>query len=261
MKAFIQSIGLQAPGLEGWQVSKAVLRGERAYQSSPLSPYSPAFLPANERRRTTDTIRLGLRSAQDTLAAYPGEPPMLMPTLFACVDGDTEISAKMTAAILADEPMVSPIHFHNSVHNAPAGYWMIGQKNRAPSSSISVGEYQLANSFVEAITQLSEGWEALLLVMYDLPIDPIIETYQPDMQAFGVGFLLTLTPNEHTLAEINLNVDHQACLPPLPCEWFGANQSAQVLPLLKGLARGEAGEQICALSPALSLRLQWTPIA
>ena len=33
MKAFIQSIGLQAPGLEGWQVSQAVLRGERAYQS------------------------------------------------------------------------------------------------------------------------------------------------------------------------------------------------------------------------------------
>ncbi|MFA6698583.1 MAG: beta-ketoacyl synthase chain length factor [Thiomicrospira sp.] len=261
MKAFINSVGLQAPGLEGWQDSAAILRGERPYQFQPLSPYSPAFLPANERRRTTDTIRLGLRSAQDTLGAYLGEMPASIPTLFACVDGDTEISAKMTAAILADEPMVSPIHFHNSVHNAPAGYWMIGQKNRAPSSSISVGEYQLANSFVEAITQLSEGWEALLLVMYDLPIDPIIETYQPDMHAFGVGFLLSLNQNEHTLAELNLQVNQQACPSPSPCKWFGANQSAQVLPLLKGLARGEAGEQICALSPALSLRLHWTPIA
>jgi hypothetical protein len=166
----------------------------------------------------------------------------------------------MTSAILADEPMVSPIHFHNSVHNAPAGYWMIGQKNTAPSSSISVGAYQVANSFLEAITQLAEGHEQLLLVMYDLPIDPIIESYQPPMTAFGVGFLLSAQPSPQTLAGLQIQWVAQPCETAQIVTPFGENAAAQVWPLLQGLAQQAVTTWRYPLSDCLSADITLTPM-
>lgn len=254
MIAYIESIGLQAPGLEGWQDSLQILLGKTPYESLPLSKYSPQFLPANERRRTTPTIKLALRTAEATVQNYTHADIASMPTLFCCVDGDTEISAKMTRAILQDEPMVSPIHFHNSVHNAPAGYWMIGQGNQQAASAISAGQYQIGNSLIEAMSQLHETTPKMLLVMYDLPIDPIIETYQPDIQPFGVGLVISLQKTEKSLAKLELNLNPgQKNLPRE--EWFGENSAAQLLPLLKTLAQRQNGTFHYPLSDALHATL------
>lgn len=259
MKAYIESIGLQAPGLESWQASKVILAGQESLEVKPLSKYAPNFLPANERRRTTPTIRLALRTAQDTLEAAPKKIAELkMPTLFACVDGDTEISAKMTAAILADEPMVSPIHFHNSVHNAPAGYWMIGQNNDCASSSISAGEYQVANTWLEAMTQLNEITGQIMLVMYDLPIDEIIESFQPEILPFGAGFILSRVASSRALAEVSLElINESSTIFTEPT--YGLNAAAQIMPLLQGLARNEQISQSYPISSKLSAKITWKP--
>ncbi|MDG4811607.1 beta-ketoacyl synthase chain length factor [Hydrogenovibrio sp. 3SP14C1] len=236
MIAYIESIGLQAPGLEGWQNSLPILQGQTPYESLPLSKYSPQFLPANERRRTTPTIKLALRTAQETVQNYSTEDIASMPTLFCCVDGDTEVSAKMTHATLQDDPMISPIHFHNSVHNAPAGYWMIGQGNQQAASAISAGQYQIGNSLVEAMTQLDETHSKVLLVVYDLPIDPIIESFQPDIQSFGFGLILTVQKTEKSIAQLNLSLNPGRASSPQN-NWCGDNIAAQFLPALKTIAR------------------------
>ncbi len=259
MKAYIEHIGLQAPGLEGWEASQTILTGGAPYQSEPLSKYSPQFLPANERRRTTPTIKLALRTAEETVTGYTPEAIAAMPTLFACVDGDTEISAKMTSAILQDEPMISPIHFHNSVHNAPAGYWMIGQRNQQAASAISAGEYQIANSFIEALSQLSDTHPKVLLVVYDLPIDPIIENYQPEMQPFAFGLVLTYQPSQQSLAELTLSLAPGEVQAPKSA-WFGDNIAAQALPLLQSLAQYQSGEFAFPISSKLTANLALTPL-
>lgn len=260
MKAYIEHIGLQAPGLEGWEASQAILKGEEPYAFAPLSKYSPQFLPANERRRTTSTIKLALRTAEETVSDYTPDAIAAMPTLFACVDGDTEISAKMTSAILQDQPMVSPIHFHNSVHNAPAGYWMIGQQNHQAATAISAGEYQIANSFIEALTQLSDKHPKVLLVVYDLPIDPIIESHQPKRQAFAFGLVLSRHATENSQAWLELSLHPHPCPTPVN-EDFGDNVAAGFWPLLAALAKRQTAELHAPASASLSAHLKMTPVA
>lgn len=257
MIAYIEHIGLQAPGLEGWKDSLQILQGHLPYKAEPLSKYSPQFLPPNERRRTTPTIKLALRTAESAVQEYSKADIANMPTLFCCVDGDTEISAKMTRAILQDEPMVSPIHFHNSVHNAPAGYWMIGQGNQQAASAISAGQYQVGNSLIEGMSQLHETSSKILLVMYDLPVDPVIETYQPEMTVFGVGLIISFQKTENSLAKLELSLTPGQVTPPKD-EWFGENGAAQLLPLLKALAKRQDETFQYPLSKALYATLTIT---
>ncbi|WP_178862911.1 beta-ketoacyl synthase chain length factor [Thiomicrorhabdus cannonii] len=254
MIAYIDSVSVQAPGMEGWEPACAVLRGEQPYEFAPLSKYAPAFLPANERRRTTDTIKLALRTAEACTADYADDAIAAMLTLFASVDGDTAISAQMTTAILEDEPMISPIQFHNSVHNAPAGYWMIGKGNRQAASAISAGDYQLANSLLEGLSQLDANHPQLLLVAYDLPIDPVIETFQPKIEPFAFGMVLSAQPSPRCLAKIQLSLVQQ------PSEvtshpLFGDNRAAQIWPLLASLARHQNGLHLLPLSNSQSLQI------
>ncbi|WP_024850529.1 beta-ketoacyl synthase chain length factor [Hydrogenovibrio kuenenii] len=258
MIAYIESIGLQAPGLEDWDASQPVLQGKQPYQSEPLSKYSPGFLPANERRRTTDTIKLALRTAENTVKNYSQEEVSKLPTLFACVDGDTQVSAKMTTAILQEEPMISPIHFHNSVHNAPAGYWMIGQNNMHAASSISAGKYQLSNTLIEAMTLLDDTTPKVMVVLYDLPIDPVVETYQPEIALFGCGLVLTQQETSRSMAKIELTLVQQ----PSKREndaWFGQNFAADFMPLLKALAANQTGKLLHPVSSALSAEITVAP--
>jgi hypothetical protein len=260
MNAYIQAIGLQAPGLEGWCQSHSVLTGERPYQAIPLTHYSPQFLPPNERRRTTDTIKLALRTAEDTTRDLDDTTRSTLPAIFACVDGDTAISAQMTQAILSDEPMVSPIHFHNSVHNAPAGYWMIGQRNHQAASAVSAGDHQLGNALLETCSQLDNLTSDVMLILYDLPIDPIIETYQPDRVPFGAGLILSQTPAPGALAQIEIDLEPSP--PPVESNknWFGANPAAQILPLLQAIAKGQPGRFAYSLSAECTLSVRLTLI-
>lgn len=272
MIAYIESVGLQAPGLEGWRASQPILQGQKPYQAEKLTPYSPGFLPANERRRTTDTIKLALRTAENTVENYSQDAISNLPTLFACVDGDTQISAKMTTAILQDEPMISPIHFHNSVHNAPAGYWMIGQKNHTAASSISAGHYQIGSSLLEAITTLTEQNPKIMVVWYDLPVDPILEIFQPDIAPFGCGFILTKNPDENTLAKVEFTLESAEIegshkqeseseqTKAWQDEWFGNNRAATCLPLLKSLAQKKHDTFYFPMSEKLKAHIALQPL-
>ena len=64
ISAYLHGIGLLAPGLESWQQTQSILRGDTPYQPNEVKLVAPTLLPANERRRTTRTIRLALQVAQ-----------------------------------------------------------------------------------------------------------------------------------------------------------------------------------------------------
>lgn len=259
MKAYIEAIGLNATGLESWLGSQTILTEQEAYQATPLSKYSASFLPANERRRATKTVNLALRTAEETVQHYSQDAIQQMPTLFACVDGDTEISAKMTTAILMEQPMISPIHFHNSVHNAPAGYWMIGQRNRQAASAISAGQYQLANTFIETLTQLSKISPKVLLVAYDSPIDPVIKSYQPQTAPFSFGLVLSLHQNKKSIAKFTLNLQQQQTQTNNH-PWFGENMAAQFLPILQAIAQKKDIKMSFPLSSHISTQINIHPL-
>jgi len=165
LTATIEGIGFWAPGLPDWNAAVAYQRDGTLPDGAPARP-SPQLLPPNERRRAPDSVAVALDVALAACTAA-GRDPKTLPSVFASMHGDLAITDYMCAT-LADQPTsVSPIRFHNSVHNAAAGYWTIGAGAMAPATSISAFDATFAQGLVEACTQLATGAEAVLLVGYD----------------------------------------------------------------------------------------------
>lgn len=237
---FVDHISLMAPGLESWPQAQQVLRGEAPYQPQPLPPLTPSLLPANERRRITTTIKLALQLAQDALqeAAVPAAE---VQAVFASSAGDSDITDRLCRALALPERPVSPIHFHNSVHNAPAGYWAIAVASRAASTSVAAGSGTFAAGLLEAATQVLVERAPVLLVAYDAQPPAALMAPSGVRQSFGLAMLLMPQAGAATLGELSLALgsgSESACTGELERLRLD-NPIARSLPLLTALARGE----------------------
>ncbi len=224
MRAHILGVGVTAPDIADFsELQKKVKQDFQSDVTQPLAKYSPTFLPANERRRTTATIKLALKTAEEALTDYYSRsqsPETQVPVVFISKDGDTFISARMCQTVADEEPLISPTQFHNSVHNAPAGYWMIGQQNQAPATAISAGEYSVANGLLEAVLQSQETKTPVLVVIYDNPLDELMPVKASGKSGVPFAFALVLEAmsdgNEtqnHTLGlELKISSANQATL-------------------------------------------------
>ncbi|HKJ71134.1 MAG TPA: beta-ketoacyl synthase chain length factor, partial [Gammaproteobacteria bacterium] len=185
----ILGAGVTAPGLPDWPSGRAVLAGQRAPAAEPLAPFRPDFLPRNERRRTTRTIKLALQVAQQAAGERPGRDPELA-TVFASSCGDTEVAVAICRSLAQPGRPVSPIQFHNSVHNAAAGYWSIGWGSPAPSVSLGAYDGSVGAGLLEATTQVLADGRQVLLVAYDLPPPPPLDAIRPLASPFAAALLL-----------------------------------------------------------------------
>lgn len=130
MKAlFIEAVGLVAPGLPTWNDSLPVLSGQTPYVPAELPAYQTQLLPPNERRRLTASVRLAFRVAEDALRGAD-LPASDLATVFASSDGDLEVLHRINHSLAQPARTVSPTDFHNSVHNATAGYWSMAVSAR-----------------------------------------------------------------------------------------------------------------------------------
>ncbi len=165
LHATIEGIGFWAPGLPSWTLAQAFARGEGAPLETPGRP-SPQLLAPNERRRAPDTVAVSLDAA---LAACQdaGRDPATLPSVFTSTHGDLAITDYMCTTLANDPLSVSPTKFHNSVHNAAAGYWTIGAGATAAATAISAHSGSFAQGLLEALSQLAAGEDAVLLVGYD----------------------------------------------------------------------------------------------
>ena len=75
------------------------------------------------------------------------------------LDGITDY---MSETLAGDDPAsISPTRFHNSVHNAAAGYWTIGAHCMQAATAISAYDASFAEGLLEALMQLDAGAEAV----------------------------------------------------------------------------------------------------
>jgi hypothetical protein len=93
--------------------------------------------------------------------------PASLPSVFASTHGDLAITDYMCATLADDPRAVSPTRFHNSVHNAAAGYWTIGSGCVQATTAISSYDASFAQGLLEAMSQLAAGAAQVLLVAYD----------------------------------------------------------------------------------------------
>lgn len=259
MKAYIEGIGVYAQGLQGWRDAQAVMRGERTRGAQPLARYKPALLPANERRRATDIVRIAFGACEDAIGERTGEARQLA-AVFASSGGDYAVHDRICRTLLDDEPMVSPTLFHNSVHNAAAGYWSIATGAMAPSVSLSAFDDSVAAGLLEAMPLLEQDGLPCLLVCADCEVAGPMRRCRPIEESFACALWLAPERSANALASIEVTLHPQntaetACGDPGLERLRRNNPAARILPLLHLLASGGHGEVRLARSAGGSVRI------
>jgi hypothetical protein len=189
LAAQIEGIGLLGPGLDGWTGSVALLEGRSLYIAQPTMLPVPDGLPPAERRRIGGVVKLALGvGLQATSKA--GLDPAALPAVFASSGGDGYNCHEICQALSLDERMISPTRFHNSVHNAAAGYWGIATGSTAASNALCAFDASFAAGLLEAVTQVAVDQTRVLLVAYDAQYPMPLFMKRPIPEAFGVAFVL-----------------------------------------------------------------------
>lgn len=242
---YLESVGVFAAGLEGWDAARRVLAGEAAYQSVSLPKYKPALLPANERRRATGLVRLAFGACEDAVGERLEEAAGLA-AVFAASGGDYLINDQICRTVAGAEPMVSPTQFHNSVHNAAAGYWSIATGSKAPSVSLSAYDYTVGAGLIEALTLVAVERLPTLLALYDNTVDWPMKGKRLVRDPFAAAFWLSPESSPYSLAKLELHLQESPCeqLPLVDAQLESlrlGNPAARSLPLLQLLATRCAG--------------------
>ena len=248
MRVFVESVGILAPGLAGWAASRAVLAGAAPYRAAELSLPNLDVLPAVERRRTGLPVKLAIAVGQDALAGSVRSAAELA-TVFTSSGGDGEVIQEICITLAGTDRQVSPTRFHNSVHNAPSGYWGIAMQSRAPSISLCAFDWSFAAGLIEAAAQASVAGDAVLMIAYDLPYPEPLRAVRPVSAPFGAALLLTRDRDSRSIAALELVVSRDrnrtsrhddAGLESLR----RGNPCARGLPLLAALARQRPDEVV-----------------
>ena len=148
MRLHVEAAGVLAPGLPGWDAARAVLAGEQLHAGGDMVPIEAASLPPAERRRSSPTVRLAIAAAEQALQRSR-RPAAEMAMVFASYEAAGVITHQLCEA-LAGTREVSPTQFHNSVHNAPSGYYSIAMNVKHAAASVCRGPWSFAAGLLHA---------------------------------------------------------------------------------------------------------------
>lgn len=237
-QAYVHGVGLAAPGLPDWQSGQGVLRGDEAYRPEPLPVFRTTLLPRNESRRTGVGVGLAFRVAEQ--ACDVGQAATLS-TVFASAAADINIADRICSAVNTPARAVSPTHFHNSVHNAAAGYWSIATGSRAPANSLSGGRDSFAVAFREAWATLALEDTPVLLVCFDAAGSGMLHDARRDIHdSFALALLLSRQAPGALARLSRPELTPESATPmadPVLERFRQCNPAAHGLPLLTALAR------------------------
>lgn len=250
LEASIAGIGFWTGGLPDWDSARAFVTAGTLPADAPARPSSQLLAP-NERRRAPETVAVALNVALAACTAA-GRDPALLPSVFASTHGDLAITDYMCATLVDAPRTISPTKFHNSVHNAAAGYWSIGAGAQEPATAISAYSATFAQGLLEALVQIATGSEAVLLVAYDgTATGPLAKT-SPSSGLLGGALLLVRdrVPDTTRLSLRLGNVDtavasEVAAAGPLS-ERAARNAMSPILPVFEALALRAANVSLSA---------------
>jgi len=245
IRMYLENVGLRAPGLDGWTTGSEVLAGRVPYTASPIVVPECRLLPPAERRRAVPNVKLALAVADEAAPSADGKRPALA-TIFASSAGDSRTLHEILQVLASPERDVSPTRFHNSVHNAPAGYWHIASGCHEASTSISCYDGSFAAGLLEAAAQIATEGQPLLLVAYDLPFPAPLDLVRPIGSSFGAALHLTAEATPRSLVQLDVQLV-RSVEPPTRMEEPAlehlriGNPAARSLPLLKLVAEACSG--------------------
>lgn len=201
MQAWIEGIGVLAPGLPDWTTARAVLRGEAAHEAVAAAIPASPWLPPAERRRTGTAVRLALAVGREAVE-HCGRARESLATVFTSSGGDGDNVHALCETLASDDREVSPTRFHNSVHNAPAGYWGVATGCREPSTSLCAHDASFAAGLLEALAWVSQENTAVLLVAYDTPYPEPLHAVRPIAASVGIALVLAPQRTDRAIAGV-----------------------------------------------------------
>jgi hypothetical protein len=242
LRACIQGIGVLGPGLRNWSSAASILRGMERYQPARSVLPPPIALPAAERRRAGRVIRLALAVGAEALA-QAGSEAHAVPSVFSSSGGDGDNCHEICVALAGAERAISPTRFHNSVHNAPAGYWSIAHGCTEPSVSLCAYDASFGAGLLEALAQVALEARSVLLLAYDADYPPPLSARRTIPDAFGVGVLLAPPDSIPAVATLRVGLCPDAATTLRDTELERLRRSipaARCLPLLQRLAESRS---------------------
>uniref|UniRef100_UPI00286F7135 beta-ketoacyl synthase chain length factor n=1 Tax=Paraburkholderia sp. TaxID=1926495 RepID=UPI00286F7135 len=204
--------------------------------------------------------------------AASGRDAATLASVFTASGGDGVNCHAICETLSTDDRQLSPTRFHNSVHNAAAGYWSIASKARASANVLCAHDASFAAGLLEALAQVAVDRVPTLLVAYDCEYPEPLRTVRPIADAFGVALVLTPVAHDDADADESGNesgnagtrVCIEAKLTDAPATQLDApelealrvnNPAARVLPLLHALAARQAASVVIDYLPETRVRL------
>jgi hypothetical protein len=266
LAARIEGVGLLGPGLAEWAQARAILAGGAPYAPAATIVPSPDALPAVERRRAGRSVRVAL-AAGLAAAADARRAPRELATIFASSTGDGEILHAICETLASEDREISPTRFHNSVHNAPAGYWGIATGAMLPSDTLGAFDASFGAGLLEALGRVAaQPSVPVLLIAYDAPYPEPLHAVRPVPDAFGVGLVMSGLDAERPTGAgpgISLAMETTPAAPTRLADarleaLRGAIPAARALPLLALLAADGPGGAVIEYLEGLSLCVEVT---
>lgn len=257
----IEGIGLIGPGLNDWASGSQILAGAHPYQSSKTVIPVPELLPAAERRRASDIVKLTLATSLEALSQAALADSNL-PSVFSFSNGDGLNCHSICEMLASEDREISPTRFHNSVHNAAAGYWSIATKTMATSSVLCAFDASFGAGLLDALTQVVVEDTPCILMTSDTPYPEPMFSKRPIPDNGGIALLLTKEKSTSSIAQITVNVTDK---PAYAFDNAGLETlrttmpSMRGLPLLQLLARKESGSVVLDYLDNLRLAVEVEP--
>lgn len=244
MRVFVEGVGVLGPGLAGWQASRPLLAGSAAYVAAPTVLTASELLPPAERRRTGTPVKIALAVGREAFA-HAGRDAALTATVFTSSGGDGDNVHQICETLAVAGLEVSPTRFHNSVHNAAAGYWGIASRSQEPSTSLCCYDASFAAGLLEAAVQATVDGIPVALIAYDHPYPEPLNTVRHLGPAFGVGLVITPQATGASFAALEVSLVPGAQNPTAMADTAldalrATVPAARSLPLLSALARSAA---------------------
>jgi hypothetical protein len=149
----------------------------------------------------------------------------------------------LCSALASGDTQISPTRFHNSVHNAAAGYYSIAVACHGASTTLGAHDGSAAMGLLEAAAFVSAEGTRALFVAFDVPYTGPLADVRPIEAPFGVALALAPDPGAGSTARLTVEwASHRADGPADTCRepelefTRGHNPSARLLPLLGAIA-------------------------
>ncbi len=258
LRVCVDGVAFWAPTLPSWPIARAAFRGEGDLVDPPAKRPAPEVLAPAERRRAPDSVALALEVAAAAVREAERDAATL-PSVFTSAHGDLAVNDYMCTTLASQPTLISPTRFHNSVHNASAGYWTIGTGCMAASTALTAFEHSFAAGLLEAATQCAAEDRAVLLVAFDVQATGALATVTKSEGSLAAAFVLAPQAGPQTQAAFDLTLAtgpaQAAALHSQAARSLRGNAMADALPFLETLARAAGAPLALPLSRTLALRL------